>query len=245
MGTTDFPQDEARFGAARRLSADRTGLQALDFIQELSPSGRELALARILRLAFPRAQTIIEKGQEVSGAYFVVSGRLRVSTITAGGREAPLYLLNPGETCVLALNSLFNDLLYPAWVQTEIETIVAIVPGPVYRTLFEREQAVQSLTVKALSNVVFRLMAELEQVHFCSVEQRLANLLLTQASGRGVVKLTQQELADRLGTTREVVARAIRGFVGRGFVETSRGQVAIAKRRSLARLVGPPGNDDP
>lgn len=185
---------------------------------------------------FPGGKTIIEKGQGVSGAYFVLEGCLRVFTLLPGGKEATLYQIRPGETCVLALNSLFNDLLYPAWVQTESPTTVAMVPGRLYRSLFQSEPAIQDLTVRTLSTLVFRLMAELDQVHSCTVEQRLADFLLVRASGKGMVRHTQQEIAGHIGTTREVVGRLASRLAARGLIATGRGKVTVLQASVLATI---------
>ncbi len=61
---------------------------------------------------FTRGANVLSRGDQVAGAYLVVSGRLRVYTLSAAGREATLYTIDPGETCVLALNCLFSDLRY-------------------------------------------------------------------------------------------------------------------------------------
>lgn len=82
----------------------------------------------------------------------MVSGNLRVFTLSPDGNEATLYLINPGETCVLALNCIFNDLLYPAWVEAGPATQVAVIPGAIYRTLFESESAIRDMTVQAFPN---------------------------------------------------------------------------------------------
>jgi len=214
------------------VEADLPGL-----LPELTPGARTELGRALQRRSVPKGRTIVEKGQEVSGAYFVLDGLLRVFAYSADGREATLYLIRPGETCVLALNSLFNDLLYPAWVQAEADTVVGIVPGAVYRSLFQRERAIQDLTVRALSTAVYRLMAELEQVHACRLDQRLAAFLLMHASGEGAVRKTQQEIAGHIGTTREVVARLLGTFVARGYVRTGRGSVALTGRAGLAGLV--------
>jgi len=211
-------------------------LESLKIFRDLSPDGRERFAKNLTRHRFPKARTIIEKGQVVSGAYVVLHGQLRVHAFTPAGKEATLYLINPGETCVLALNSLFNDLLYPAWVQTETDTTVGVLSGPVYRSLFERERAIQDLTVRALSTVVFRLMAELEQIHTCKLDQRLASFLLLHASGDGVLHKTQQEIGAHIGTSREVVARIMADFAASGFVETRRGRVRILQPSGLASL---------
>ncbi|MGM0595236.1 MAG: Crp/Fnr family transcriptional regulator, partial [Pseudomonadota bacterium] len=89
---------------------------------------------------------------------------------------------------------------------------------------------------RALSTVVFRLMNELEQIHTCSLEQRLANFLLNNSSSDGVVRMTQQTLAGHLGTTREVIARIMQGFSAQKLVATRRGAVSIIDERGLAAI---------
>ncbi|KIL96973.1 Nitric oxide -responding transcriptional regulator NnrR (Crp/Fnr family) [Paramagnetospirillum magnetotacticum MS-1] len=205
--------------------------------RDLSAQGRQRLEGGALTYRFDPGKTIIEKGQDVSGAYFVLDGGLRVFTLLPGGKEATLYPIRPGETCVLAMNSLFNDLLYPAWVQTEEQpTTIAVVPGRLYRALFETEPVIQDLTVRTLSTLVFRLMAELDHVHACTVEQRLGNFLLVRASGKGEVRLTQQEIAGHIGTTREVVARLTSRMAARGLIATGRGKITLLQRSALANL---------
>ena len=212
-------------------------MKELPFAEQLSPEGRALLARAVVEYHFPAGRGVIAKGQPVSGAYFVLKGQLRVSTLTPAGREATLYALNPGDTCILALNSLFNDLLYPAWVQTEEETIVAVVPGAAYRALFEREPSVQALTVKALSSVVFRLMAELEEVHSCTLEQRLANFILTHAAANGALRMTQQTIAGHLGASREGVARLLAELAARRLIRTARGEVVVLDQPKLLAVM--------
>lgn len=211
-------------------------METIDFFKSLSPDSRDILIKGHVTHHLAKGSTAVVKGQAVSGAYFVLSGQLRVFTLTPAGKEATLYLINPGETCVLALNSLFNDLLYPAWVQAETATIVGIIHGSTYRTLFERERTIRDLTVRTLSTIVFRLMSELEQIHACRLDQRLANFLLSHASGDGVVFKTQQEIAAHMGTSREVIARLMADFSARGLVETTRGKIGIRRPDTLASL---------
>jgi CRP/FNR family transcriptional regulator len=180
---------------------------------------------------------LLFKGQQISGAYFVLEGRLRVYSLAPNGTEATMYLIDAGETCVFALNSLFNDLLYPAWVQAVSETALAFLPGPLFRALFAEEPVIRDLTVRTLSTLVFRLMAELEEVHSFKLNQRLANLLLTHASSAGTLAMTQQQMAFHLGTTREVVARLLGEFVALDYVETRRGVSLIRDVAGLRRVV--------
>jgi cAMP-binding proteins - catabolite gene activator and regulatory subunit of cAMP-dependent protein kinases len=122
-------------------------------------------------------------------------------------------------------------------VQAEADTTVALIPGPIFRELFEREPSIQDVTVRALSTVVFRLMAELEQVHSYKLDQRLANLLLLHASATGELRMTQQQMAQHLGTTREVVARSMGELSALGLVETRRGRTLVKDAAGLAGLI--------
>lgn len=203
----------------------------------LSAEGERALQAGAQTVSFSTTTAIIHKGQRVSGAYLVTRGQLRVFTFTPQGNEATLYFIRPGETCVLALNCLFNDLRYPAWVESDKDTEVAVIPGPLYRSLFERETTVQNLTVKTLSTLVFRLMDELEQIHSFNLDQRLASLLLSHASETGVVRMTQQTIASHLGTSREVIARLMQGLSTEGLVETGRGSVTLRDEVGLAAMI--------
>lgn len=212
-------------------------ISRLPIFQVLSEESQRLLEREAKTVRFPERRTVIERGQQVSGAYFVLDGSLRVFTTSASGKEATLYAVRPGETCVLALNTLFNDLLFPAWVEAEAPTQAAVVPGKVFRTLFEREQAIRDLTLSVMSTLVFRLMDELDQTHSRTLEQRLANFLLVRASANsGVVRSTQQQIADHLGTTREVVARLVGRIVARGYILSGRREITVLKPGMLAKI---------
>lgn len=214
-------------------------LESFEPFSGVAPEARRLLAQSQIHKAVHRHQAIVHKGQPVSGAYVVLTGRPRVFTIAPNGTEATLYMIDPGETCVLALNCLFNDLLYPAWVQAEVPSSGAVIPGAVYRRLFETEAGVREFTVKTLATLVYRLMAELEQVHGSHHRQRLAQFILHRAAGDGTLHMTQQQIAGHLGTTREVVARLMQDFVARGFVRTARGSVSIKDLFGLRQVISP------
>jgi CRP/FNR family transcriptional regulator len=226
----------ARTRPDRTPQVDQDDILAVPAFRLLTPAGRKGLTEGARRHRAKAGACLVEKGQAVSGAYFVLSGRLRVATLTGDGKEAALYVIEPGETCILALNSLFNDLLYPAWVHADVPTTVAVVPGPLYRRLFEQEAPVRDLTVRALSTLVFRLMGELEDLHAHRLDQRLAGFLLTRASSTGELHMTQQDIAAHLGTSREVIGRLMARFAAQGILGTRRGTVTLHDAAALRAL---------
>lgn len=211
-------------------------LRDLDVFRDLSACGQQMLECGMQLNHFDKSKTIINKGNSVSGAYVVVRGRLRVYSITPAGNEATLYFINPGEICILALNCIFNNLAYPAWVQTEAGTSVGVIPALTYRTLFRNEPSIQNLTVHALSVLVFRLMEELEDIHSLNLNERLAKFILMRTEGTGELRMTQSELAAHLGTTREVIAKLLRNWVAEKMVKTLRGAITVERRDALADL---------
>ena len=225
--------------AGARSQSDSARIESFEPFSTLGPDGRAL-LAQGQTHRFTRAaEAIVHKGQPVSGAYVVLEGQLRVFTMSPSGVEATLYTLARGETCVLALNCVFNNLLYPAWVQAEQPSSVCVIPGAVYRRLFEIEGAVRDFTVRNLAGLVYRLMSELEQVHGSHHKQRLAHFILHHASSDGVLRMTQQQVAGHIGTTREVVARLMQELVAARLVRTGRGEIVITDLFELKRMLDP------
>jgi CRP/FNR family transcriptional regulator len=201
----------------------------------LSDRSQKLLAGGLRYAHYGKGAPILAKGQRVSGAFVVIGGQLRVFTLTPDGQEATLYLINPHETCMLALNCIFNDLRYPAWVEAGSATRVAMIPGAVFRSLFDAEPTIRNMTVQAFSAVVFRLMTELEVLHTSPRDRRLSTFLLLHASADGNVRMTQQEIASHLGTTREVVARALGQLASAGRIRTGRRQIAINDPVKFAR----------
>jgi CRP/FNR family transcriptional regulator len=89
---------------------------------------------------------------------------LRIYYVSSEGREGTLYWVDPGQSCIIALNCLFARLPYPAWVETDqADTEVAIISGDVYRELYLAEPALQHFTFATLSTRLFELMTLLQE----------------------------------------------------------------------------------
>lgn len=208
----------------------------MDIANQLSTSGRAVFTSRLVHKKFDPSQPVLDKGSSVSGAYFVLEGALRVFTLSPQGKQITLYRILPGQTCILAINSLFNSFLYPAWVEAEEKTVLGVLPGDIYRQLFRGEAIVQDITIKALSSTVFGLMSALEKHHSQTIKQRLAHYLLVRVAPDATVYTTQQVIADDLGSTREFVARILSHLTQQGLVQTGRGKIRILDPEALKKL---------
>jgi CRP/FNR family transcriptional regulator len=164
----------------------------------------------------------------------VLAGSIRVVKLAANGRELPLYKVLPGESCIITSSCLLGRTDYNARGVAECETTLMLLP----RALFD-----QLLDVPVFRDFVFHLFGEriaelmqlVEEVAFHKLDQRLANLLL----GKGrQLHTTHQQLADELGSVREMVSRLLKVFADQGLVRLGREQIEILDPAGLRKIAG-------
>jgi CRP/FNR family transcriptional regulator len=195
---------------------------------------RESALRQAQAVTVPAGTVLFDERQPCQGFPFILSGGIRVSKAAANGRELPLYRVLPGESCIITSSCLLGHADYNARGVTEGPTTLALLPREVFDQL---------LAQPAFRDFVFRLFAErmadlmqlIEEVAFRKLDQRLAGLLL----GKGkLLHATHQQLADELGSVREMVSRLLKGFAEQGLVRLGREQVEILNPVELRRIAG-------
>lgn len=208
------------------------------FLADLTAAGRARVDSQIKRVSCSGGQQLIARGDEVAGAYLVERGALRIYYVNAEGREGSLYWVEPGQSCILALNCAFSRLAYPAWVESDGDTELAIIRGDVYRDLFATEPAIQRFTFEALSGRLFELMALIEETASHGLEARVAAFLIRRAKGARQVEMTQEQLSRHLSTSREVVARVMRSLAAGGLIAHGAGRVTLLDPDALAGIAG-------
>ncbi|PTD97214.1 Crp/Fnr family transcriptional regulator [Pseudothauera lacus] len=177
-------------------------------------------------------QVVFDDHQPCEGFPFVVEGSIRVVKCAPSGRELPLYRVAAGETCVISSSCLLGGTDYNARGVAETDTVLMLLPRQVFDTLLG-EAAFRSFVFHLFAERIAGLMQLIEEVAFHRLDQRLATLLL----GKGrVLHVTHQQLADELGSVREIVSRLLKGFAAAGLVRLGREQIEILDPAGLRRL---------
>jgi CRP/FNR family transcriptional regulator, anaerobic regulatory protein len=203
------------------------------FLAEVTDDARRALAALAVARAIPGAR-LLRRGERANGAYFVVGGALRVYYISAEGREATLYRVEPGSTCVLSLTSTFDRAPFPAWVDAGPRGGDYVrMPSDTLHRLVDSEGAFRRYVLGVLSGRVFELMCALEELGSSQIEQRVARYLLRRCEPDDCVRISQVGIASELGSAREVVFRALRSLAQRKLVQTGRMRIRIVDRRGL------------
>lgn len=206
------------------------------FVARLTdPARRQLGTLAAAK-AVPGSR-LLARGDQVDGAYLVVGGSLRVYYVTAEGREATLYRVEAGDTCVLSLTATIERAPYPAWVDAGSKGGEYVrIPGDTLHRLLDSERAFRQFVFGVLSGRVLELMCTLEEIGSAQLEQRVARYLLNRREHDDCVRNSQAGIASELGTAREVVFRALRSLSERKLVQTGRMRIRIIDRRGLTLL---------
>ncbi len=179
---------------------------------------------------------IVRKGQPCLDFLLVVRGTIRIYEAAENGREILLYRLYGGEICVLTLSHLMQGIAYTACATAEDDVSVVSIPQIYFQRALAESEAFRTAVLISLSRRLSDVMQLVEEVAFHGLDLRLA-CLLGQRFGRSNarrLKITHQELARELGTTREVLSRLLKTFEHRGCIRLFRGQIELVSPDALS-----------
>jgi CRP/FNR family transcriptional regulator len=169
------------------------------------------------------------------GAYVMrLAGQSRVFKMSSSGREILLYRVNAGETCVITTTCLLGNSDYPASTVVEEAIKDVIIPSAAFNQLMIDSKVFRTFVMTNYGALISDLIVLLDEVAFHNVDARLAKLLVEAGSDH--VRRTHQQIADELGTAREVVSRQVKRFEQKKWVALGRGQVDILDRDALTQL---------
>jgi CRP-like cAMP-binding protein len=191
-----------------------------------------------------RGQQILSPDDPPDRIHIVKKGRVRVFRITPDGKQLTLDIHEKG-TILGDMGLLGQDRLPEAYAEAIDEGVICTITPDELRKLIERYPIIGVNIIRHLSRRLQSAERELEAMAYQRVDQRLARRLTDLAMRFGVetergtliqANLTQQELAEMVGTTRETLAHTLGDFRRRGLLDTAHHQVLIRDAELLAQI---------
>lgn len=188
---------------------------------------------------FQAGAFIFREGEACAGFFIVVDGLVRIYRANGEGRLHTLSLLRPVTSFneVAAVDGRCNPFNAVAVTNT---SVWHISHTHLISLMASDRQLLQNY-VQQLAHQNRDYLERLEDMTFRSIPARLAKLFLHETTyaehiTEAPTKLTQEEIAAILGTTREVVGRALRGLLNGGYLRKKGREIVIADRDGLERL---------
>jgi len=199
---------------------------------------------RTVRKLFSAGELLFSEGEPCHGLNIVSKGKVRIFKISVGGREQVLAMEFPGDTVTEI--PVFDGGPYPVSAVAVEDTEIAFISRHDFQSfcLEHPEVALKVLTV--VGKRLRRLVAIIEELSFTTIRQRLVSTLvrLAQSEGkqttRGVEFLlpaSHQEMANQLGTVRELISRNLKRLEAEGFLEVNSRQIVIKDMKAMAGIL--------
>src|SRR5262245_40594606 len=204
------------------------------------PELRALA-ERAVERRLARDEILFVAGEEARGMYVIASGALRAFREGVDGREQVIHVERAGAT--IAELPVFDDKPYPSTVAAEEETTVLFLDKRDVKSLCLAHPQIALAALKLLAGRLRKCAELVEALSLREVDQRLARWLLTEARSRGrrtadgvevTLALTNQQIAARIGSVREVVSRALSRLQHNGLIAIDGRRIVISDEQSLA-----------
>jgi len=208
--------------------------------EKLSDADRAELVGRASRKVRERGETICWQGETWPYVAYIASGRLEWAMLSPEGRRQVVFALRPCE--VVWGHSVVDGLPMPASLEVREDAVLY---------LWERDAILPVIQKNAqaawdVSHILINYMRNVREVvygfAFHPVAGRLARLLLTHydpVDGRPAPRnLTLDQMADTVGTTRELVSRTLHRFADEGLIRVNRVEFAFLDREKLESLAG-------
>lgn len=209
----------------------------------LPAAERRRLLGRCRERTLKAGETLFAEGEPCRGLHVLVEGRVELRQVSPRGREQVLHVEGPGAT--LGEAPLFDREGYVASAVAAAPSRVLFVPRAAVIALFRRHPAVALSLLETMARRVRRFAELAGSLTFRPVHERLARYIASAAGspdrpvapGLAVdLALTQEQLAARLGTVRELVSRALSQLEESGVIARARSRVVIRDPARLAAL---------
>lgn len=233
------------------MDAELRSAVSMSQLRDLPAEVLDELLVGSTRTEVPAGSVTHWEGEPDPHLELVVSGMVRVFVTAPDGRTMTVRYCRPGA--LIGVMSLFaTGFAMPATTQALVDAQVLRISAAVARRMGTRDLRVARAFLGELSERALGFVYEIPGSAFATVRQRVARHLLDLASARAgeqptsdhragrelIAQVSQQELADAVGTVREVVVRVLRDLRQDGVVRTERDRIVLLEP---ARLIAEQG----
>jgi CRP-like cAMP-binding protein len=221
----------------------RAALTRLDLFAKAAPGDLDAIAALAVERRYPDGETIFSRGEPGEGMLVVLQGRIRLSIVSAEGRELILREAEAGD--VIGEIAVIDGGRRTADAVAVGPVIAGFVGQPSFTRLLEERPALTMPVLQVLCHRLRETTDQLESIALYPLEARLARFLLwhlkrhgrTRADGARVAPLTisQGAIASFVGASRPKVNRILSAFEGAGAIER-RGAIVQCNVPALTRL---------
>jgi CRP/FNR family transcriptional regulator len=230
------------------VSAQRTDLVAVlgktALLSSLSQPELQMLAARTVRKLFSSGELLFSEGEPCNGLHIIARGKVRIFKSSISGREQVLSMNTPGES--VAELPVFDGGPFPASAVATEDTEIAYISRRDFQAYCMEHPDVALKVLQVVGTRLRHLVGIIEELSFTTIRQRLISTLLklAQSEGRKTIRgiefqlpSSHQELANQLGTVRELISRNLMRLQAEGLLDVDARQIVVKDIKGLSALL--------
>lgn len=241
-----MPQDKT--GEARSFSSSKlAALRKHPYFADLEPGAFEQLCRYAKHSTLKRGTTIVSKGDPGNSLIAVISGTVKISVSSAGGRSAILNLIGPGE--IFGEMSVLDGQARSADAIANTDCEIFVIDRREFLPFVRSQPALAMKFIELLCARLRQTSDQVEQIILQNLPGRLANALIrltekhqTEPRGR-TIAITQQEISEMVGMTRESINKQLRAWAAHNWVRLEHGAIVVLNVEMLRELAEAGGDD--
>lgn len=200
--------------------------------------------ARTVRKLFSTGELLFSEGEPCNGLHIIARGKIRIFKTSMSGREQVLAVNVPGES--IAELPVFDGGPYPASAVAIEDSEIAFISRRDFNAFCMEHPEVSLKVLAVVGARLRRLVGIIEELSFTTIRHRLISVLvkLAQSEGRKTERgiefqlpATHQELANQLGTVRELISRNLMRLQAEGLLDVDARQIVVKNMKGLSALL--------
>ena len=210
--------------------------QFIPFWDALTINDRNRIKENLQTAANPGSGFFSSKRFMIGGFVFLLHGHLRIFLSSDEGREITVMTMKAGENFLVHPGEASHNRKGQLRFETSEDCEYAFLPKNVMAEVMRRSPEALEYVLETEELLIRRLADSLSYSAFVTVRGNLARTLLERSELKGKVRLTHEELANELGTTRVVISRELKKMEEFGLIRLGRGEIEILYRDGLREL---------
>jgi CRP/FNR family transcriptional regulator, anaerobic regulatory protein len=178
---------------------------------------------------FQDGKTITEPGQFIKMVPVILEGAIKIMRMDEDGKELFLYYLEPGETCALSLTCCSASKPSEIKAVAEEKTTLIGIPIQKHEEWTDQFKQWKEFVAMTYQTRFMEMLVALDAVAFKRMDERLMRYIVTKMKQQKTNELhtTHQEIANELGTSREVISRLLKQLEKKKWIELGRNIIYI------------------
>jgi len=165
----------------------------------------------------------------------ILEGCIRVFKESSEGREVTLYRVEPGQLCIHNLNSLVDGMQYPIIARAEKPVRGLMISRAAFKKALDESASFRNYVLRTLTGRLSHMSDLISGFAFDRLDLRVAcwlNEQFEKSCGRPI-QVTHSDVADELGTTREMISRILKDFEHKRCIQLARGKIHLVCKHTL------------